>query len=167
MTRHSLSAQKVTESIGGGIDEWFHPKGISIVEACEYTLIRRDRTPGIPVRIDMVDSLFGAGYDLGKVSIDPEECVHLLMRYTLTMPEHGLEILTYRFPINRPEVILECPPSLRARIVFSHREKYDIPSNLSSSSFTLERVLLPHQDIKVYWHRTEDVQLGLTDWAST
>lgn len=163
----NISGEKIQVKIGGGVDEWFHQRGESVVEVCEYKRIKKGQKPEDMQKIDMRMTGYSIGYDLGIVDMEPEETIELLMAYTLCMPDHGMETLTYRFLIDRPLVTLEAPPSLQAFVTFSHREKYDKADNLESkvSSTRLERILIPHQDIRIYWHRADDVEARISKYG--
>jgi hypothetical protein len=145
--------------IGGGADEWFHQKGETTISACEWKRIPKDKRP-IVTKIEPKRQTYGIGYEIGEIDIDPNETIETLMSYRLFVPDHGMELLTYRFAIDSPLVTVEAPPTLRYFVTFSHRDKYDEEALGSGpvSSIRLDRVMLPHQDIRVYWHRAKDVE---------
>ena len=144
--------------IGGGADEWFSQFGETNVAACEMKRSIRGKAPEV-VAIMPVKEIYGVGYNVGSVTIAPDEVIETLMSYTLDLPDHGMELLTYRFAIDRPLVTVEAPPTLRFYVTFAHRSKYDQEAIGRSPSWSirLDDLLMPHQDIRVYWHRSDDV----------
>ena len=154
----NVSETRTKVSIGGGSDEWFHPKGETIIDACEYRRIRNGE-PGPTEQITLKRGALGIGYEVGDVSIDPDEIIDLTMSYSMWRPEHGYEFLVHRHLIDRPTVNIEVPASLVAFVTFAHRSNYS-ESEYQSGKFskTLERVLLPHQEIRICWHVRSTVE---------
>ncbi len=153
----NVSGEKTELQIGGGTDEWFHPKGETVIDACEFRRIKGD-TPESTTAIEVKKAAIGIGYDTGTVVIDAGEVIELFMSYTMWMHEHGYEFLTHRYLIDRPIVNVEVPPSLVAFVAFSHRDNFSEEDfKTGHISKRLERILLPHQDIRICWHRKTNV----------
>ena len=154
----NVSGARAKVLLAGGTDEWFHPKGESEVISCEYRRIKSDEPdPTMVVPINL--AALGVGYNAGEVPIDAEEVIELFMSYTMWMPEHGYEFLTHRYLIDRPMVNVEVPPTLVAFVAYSHRDNYSEQDfKTGHISVRLERVLLPHQDIRICWHNKANVE---------
>lgn len=149
----------VLERIGGGTSEMFSPIEESAITCCEYRFIRRDeaeKTLQIPIH----KSALGIGYELKNVSLAEGEAIELTLTYTMIFPENGCEYLTHDNLIDRPLVNLDVDPTIVASITFSHRTKYTeaSPARSGHISTRLERMLLPHQDIRIQWNKKTDVQ---------
>jgi len=156
----NVSSEKTKVKLSGGIDDWFREHGSSEITACSWKRIEKDEKSSAAVPIKQQLSPVGISYDAGEQILKPEEIIEILMSYRLYLPDHGMEFLTYRYLIDRPTITVEAPATLKVFVTFSHRDRYDeeVRSDASVFSFTLERILLPHQDIKVYWHRADEVE---------
>lgn len=154
----NIAGERTVVTLAGGTDEWFHQKGESTIEACEYRRIRSDK-PEQTVIVPVKKAALGIGYNVGDVALDVEEVIELVMSYTMWLPDHGYEFLTHKYMVDRPLVNLELPPTLVGFVAFSHRDNYSEDDfKTGHISVRLERVLLPHQDIRICWHRRDNVQ---------
>lgn len=167
----NISGEPTEIKIAGGVDEWFSDAGECEIVSCSWKRIRPgdEDNQAEPVKIVPQKEAFGIAYGAGKchllreehvVVLSADEIVEVLLAYKLHMPDHGMEFLTYRYLIDRPKITIRKPDSLNVSITFSHRDKYDqeLRTDEPVFAFTLERVLLPHQDIKVYWHDADAVR---------
>jgi hypothetical protein len=153
----NVSGEAAELHVGGGCDEWFHPKGEATLEACEYRRISADK-PGRTVRLQPKMGALGIGYGPEKLELAVDEVVEVFISYTMWMPDNAYEFLTHRYLIDRPLVTVDVPSTLVAFVAFSHRDNYSEEDYTSGHiSSRLERVLLPHQDIRICWHRRTDV----------
>jgi hypothetical protein len=156
--------------IAGGIDDWFSKFGQDQIIACGWKVIKEENEKDAKwIKIDPKKQAFGTSYGIGKCValkdenvfvLGPNEVLEVLMSYKLHVADRGMEFLTYRYLLDKPEITIRKPESLHVSVTFSHRDKYDqeIKSDEPVWGHTLERMLLPHQDIKVYWHNVEDVK---------
>lgn len=157
----NISDRTVSWEIGGGIEEQFSKFGDSKVIA--WTVKRIDKYVSEEKQNNKAEKiipdphLYGFGNQHPKQKIAPHEILEVVMSYVLCLPDHGMEYLTYRCPIDSPSVTIYSPDTLRVELTFSHRDNEEFPIEAPVTSHTLERVLLPHQDIKVSWHDKEDV----------
>jgi len=156
----NICGQRTDVRVAGGSDEWFSTHGETQITSCSWKRFgKNDEEKSEWQTIQVERSAVGIGYNMGMQSLGPDEIIEVLMSYTMPMTDHGVEFLTYRYLIDRPTITVEAPPTLRVFVTYSHRDKYDQEFKIDAAvcSATLERVLLPHQDIKVYWHRAEEV----------
>lgn len=159
----NFSNEKTVVNFGGGTDDWFSAHGETEITAWSWKLISKDEKNAKSVKIAPVIGPFGIGSGEKPIeaSLGPDQAIEVLMAYKLYLAEHGLEFLTHKYMIDRPSITVTYPQSLRVFVTFSHRDRYDQEVRSDGApvfSFTLERVLLPHQDIKVYWHSAKDVE---------
>jgi len=149
------SGEKAQPRISGGADEWFNPPAESQIIKCGIT--RKGKfTPIVPVK-----GIVGIGYQCAeKIELEPGDSLQVDMAYTMSVPEHGMEILTHNYPINEPLVTLDVPDTLRARVAFSHRAIVHEGPVLESGQISrrLAGVLLPYADIRIYWHSAKDIE---------
>lgn len=156
----NVSDRTVPYRIGGGIEEQFSKNGESEIIAWTIKKIEKDKEEKNAElkNITPVPNFFGFGNKEKEEQIAPNQIIEVMMSYKLYLPDHGDEYLTYRCLIDRPSVTIESPPSLKVGLTFSHRDNEDFPIAPPVTSHTLERVLLPHQDIKITWHNAKDVE---------
>ena len=163
----NVSSEKTEVKISGGTDEWFSEHGDSEIIACSWKRIEKDEKNTKTIQIKSEKQPFGISYNAGEQVLKPDEILELLMSYKLILPDHGMEFLTHKNLIDRPTITVKAPPTLKVFVTFSHRDRYDqeVRSDEPVFSFTLERILLPHQDIKVSWHRADDVRMRVEKYG--
>ncbi|SRR6266480_186522 len=151
----NISNEKVKHEVGGGIDEWFHPcNDQGMIISC--TMTRKNVVTTIPTKSHAVGISYGFA---DPILMDPHEEIELSFSYRYAMPECGMEVLTFGTPIENPLVTAEIPATLRARVVFSNRSPTKMQDNPVTGylSVPLKGVLLPFQDIRIYWYSAEQL----------
>lgn len=151
----SLRRQKVV--LKGGADEWFvkdHPT--QVLEA-SYRVIEAPARKNLVVKRS--DDGIGWNFPEGEgVTLAPEEQTDFTVKFEQWHRENDTLVLTYRYPIKNPRVTVTCKPSLIPKVIFDHRAKYEGDWEISTQTWHPRVVLLPHQDIRVKWHRRDLVE---------
>ncbi len=155
----NLSNETKKVRIAGGTDEWFRNRPAKIKTA-EYRFLRDGKyQPIVQLPTRVAEGGHGYGNE-EKIDLRPDEMIHLTVAYELPCPDNGMESLTYRYPIENPIVQVRVPETLKAHINIRHRDHSysyrDWETGYLSSR--LNGTLLPHQDIYVLWHRSDDLQ---------
>ncbi len=152
----NTSGEKAEYEVGGGTDEWFHPSGDEGV-ILGASMTRNNVETVIPIKKHVV----GMTYGLDKpIVLEPGEEIEVSFSYRYAMYECGMELLTFGKPIADPLVTVEVPPTLRARVLFSNRMPTKIMDKPAGGylSSPLKGVLLPFQDIRVYWYTERQLE---------
>lgn len=153
----NISGKPAGVILSGGADEWFHPKGEAEITKCTYKI---EDELAITLKPSKSETGLGYGDSKKEIEIKADKSVELSFAYRMFMPENSMELLTHRYPIINARVTVEADPSLVANVVYSHRDKYAETISLTSGFFSreLKGVLMPHQDVKVYWYRHSDIE---------
>jgi hypothetical protein len=159
----NITDKTLEYEIGGGIEEMFSVHGESEVLAWTAKLIEKSAAENKDVvkksiKVTPVPHGVGINNNAEKEKIAPNEILEVMMAYKLHLPDHGMEYLTFKCLADRPSVTIKSPASLKVELTFSHRDQDNFPIEPPVTSHTLEKMLLPHQDIKVSWHNANDLE---------
>ena len=148
----------------GGTAEYFSPHGRSELTSCGYSI------DGKRHNFEPRREPFSVGYGSREteVELQPDQSMEWYFSYKLFVTETGVELLTHPYPVVEAIVTVDTPPSLIANVTFAQRNKFAENSPEESGIFirTLNGVLLPHQDIRVYWYPKKDVEALRRELAS-
>jgi hypothetical protein len=156
----NVSGETAQVRIAGGTDEWFNQTQESRITSAEYRYFRDDKyEEPIPLPIKIMEAGIAYGSEK-KVSLRHDEMIHVSVAYEMVCPEHGMESLTYRYPVENPVVQVEVPPTLKAHISIRHREPAHAYKDWQTGYLTsrVNGTLLPHQDVYVIWHLAKDLE---------
>jgi hypothetical protein len=151
------AGKEITVDVQGGVEEWFIPGRETKLHSCIY--VRHDKSTGKKTQTNVCigKGQYGLTYGPAVVPLAPEESIDVTFSYAMPHADHGLEVLSFRYPLVEPTILVEAPDSLLVSATFSHRTRYrdEAPPESGVISHRLEGVLLPHQDIRIYWHRKD------------
>jgi hypothetical protein len=150
-TLWNVSNSTAEVNVSGGMDEWFfegHPS--KCIEA-GYKL----HEDGVRKPLECADSDDGIGWKAPTVRLPPNKKLDFWVEIEECRRENDLLVLTYRYPIENPRITILCPDTLVPTVTFDHRSKYDPQTQTARNTYQLRAMLLPHQDIRVKWHRKD------------
>jgi hypothetical protein len=154
-TLENISMKGEPVVLKGGADEWFVENRPSKVTQATYRKLDDSARTNLVVK----ESSDGIWWDASEeVKLAPGEQLDFTITFEQWHRENDTLLLTYRYPIKNPRVTVACGPTLIPRVLFDHRAKYEGDWETATGTWHPRVVLLPHQDIRVKWHRRDLVQ---------
>ncbi len=161
----NISNEKANVVFSGGAEEWFHPHATSEITKCGYT-VADETTLVTPIRTE--SGITYKGPD-GGIPVERDKTLEWFFSYSTVLSENGMEALVHRYPIVDAQVIVEAPTSLLVHVNYSNRGKYEKEQPLETGfiSRPLKGILLPHQDIRIYWYFASAIERRRREIANT
>ena len=152
-TFENISMRSSEVSLSGGTDEWFVKNHPTEVPEVSYKKVDDKEKTVLPPK--PTDD--GIGWS-ATVTINPGEELDFNVKSIHCHRENDTFIFTSRYPVKNPRIIIKCSPTLRPRVIFDHRSKCATTWETATNTWNLRGMLLPHQDIRVKWHRKDLIE---------
>jgi hypothetical protein len=144
-----------------GIEEWFHKDHPSRILGVNYVKGGSSVDFDLPAKIRKSQS--GISIEPEIVRLGAGERITVSMEFEETKHANDFTFSGFGFPTISPCVIVDAPQEVAVTVRFDHRDKASQLTNKRAQVWQLEGVLLPHQDIRIHWHRKSDA----AEWQQT